>query len=1581
MSALRFKNVDITPIEEPLFVESEIGESSTLSCGSCNNSLSESIACPVFESQSWLFGEMTPQKQKFISNYARDVERMLALRASLLDARSVVGQIAAITQFASSYMDRSVSVEIAKFYVTCIGYSYKYTDYLVSSIGNYFSNQSDDDMADKDKEIFSQVKDIFRNCKNFKTSPIATKMMKFLDYAIAAGLCGQDGSLKWTVNGFTIFHKRAQKRESTAMDILEYGLEVLEYFISTGYECFLSGSLSPFLFGDDAIVEFEKEYALLMSALPLLETGRLENLNTNEHDFDTRLEAITLKTQQMITETQDKFARNILSSKLLQLNKLRTQLIMCQQQGGIREKPFSILFFGKSGVGKSMLTNTTIHWLRMKNDLPGGMEHVVTLNGNDKFQSEFKTLHDTVILDDLANATKDTTEGNPTTVVIDFINNIIKSALNPEADKKGKVSIKPKFVMGTTNVKGLDAKYYSNEPVSIARRFDFTVTVSVKPEYRFDGSHMVDPSKVPLNRAITDIWELCVERVVPIGAADPRATDEIGYAVYTDNTGVDYSKCSLNDFLQLMSVASQKHFVIQKQLVSNNANVFEQKCCEHGKFACLCDICSTCKECKSFDNQFGFNDYHFLPEWLRTAEEHDRFDEVYQAYERTWYFRQLTSWLPMRFLTEWVEWNETAIRSGAPLEGKYFTTTISWMFTSFLGWLLIPFPFFWLNAVIHVCGLFIYETLRQSYFIQVFARVNSYYRRYMATLRQHRGKILFAGGTLVTVSALLLAYRTWKRFQVSDDDKESKAEDQIGVVAKDGKERIFTQEDFNPWKKSVVTPIPVSERSKSISVSELVKLASKSQCHVTIDRGDNKSVWTDAFLLCSNYAIIPNHVVNGQDCRARFVRKDVTTTCNNFSSFISSHNTIHIIGTDLAIAYVPESGSNKNMLDYFVNEAPKNICGELIYRDNKGTLQFDKSRCEFNPRIRNDSAVFPGHTYQLSENTFKGLCGATWIAHAINPYIMGFHLGGHSDTPVGCSGFVSRDTLIEFIDRLNERLKIVKCASSGTFMTNQYGVDFAPSDTIHPKSPTNFLTEEASISCYGEHPLGRTRAKSEVTRTIISDSVEKHLGTPNVWTSPPFMRQPNWAPWQKYLTGASAPAKGFAPRIVQKAYIDYRIKVKSFLDENPHWLKRMYKLNEIETISGIDGFRFVDKMVEKTSVGWPLNKSKKNYMEDVPFEVENITKPMNIDRMFWDEAYRMEECYLKGERCYPVFRSSLKDEPTKIDKEKSRVFQAAPLALQLLIRKYFLTLAHTLSKNPTVFELAVGVNCTGPEWHELTEFMCKFGKDRVVAGDFKAFDQHMPAQFTLLSFDILIYMAELAGYSEDDLIIMKGIATDVAYPFIELNGEFIELFGSNPSGQNLTVYINSLTNSLYHRCAYYTIYDGRKVPLFHDVMSLMTYGDDVKGSVKEGYDELNHTSISAALLSAGIEYTMADKTSESVPYIRNEDAGFLKRNAVWNDEVQMWFGPLEENSILKSLHSVLRSKEVTREEAAAINIDGALREYFYHGETVYEDRRQKLIKVAQECDISHMCTELGKPYHVKMDTWKSQYLTPEPSVV
>lgn len=324
----------------------------------------------------------------------------------------------------------------------------------------------------------------------------------------------------------------------------------------------------------------------------------------------------------------------------------------------------------------------------------------------------------------------------------------------------------------------------------------------------------------------------------------------------------------------------------------------------------------------------------------------------------------------------------------------------------------------------------------------------------------------------------------------------------------------------------------------------------------------------------------------------------------------------------------------------------------------------------------------------------------------------------------------------------------------------------------------------------------------------------------------------------------------------------------------------------------------------------------------------------------------------------------MKDEPTVVTKDKVRVFQAAPIALQLLVREYFLPIARFLSIFPLVSECAVGVNTQGPEWNELSMHVKKYGENRILAGDYSKYDLRMAAQLTAAAFRILIDIAVATGnYSEDDINIMRGIATDIIQPIMAYNGDLLGHVGSNPSGQNLTVYINSIVNPLLLRCAYFSIYQDRDyIPPFKEVCALMTYGDDAKASVKEGYDEYNHISVANYLGAHDMKFTMPDKTSTPTKYMTDETADFLKRKNVVNPETGLIFGALCEESIFKSLHSVCKSKAVSNEEQCTSNIDGALREWFAHGEEKYEFRRSQMKAIASQAGITQGCTELDVSY-------------------
>jgi len=374
-----------------------------------------------------------------------------------------------------------------------------------------------------------------------------------------------------------------------------------------------------------------------------------------------------------------------------------------------------------------------------------------------------------------------------------------------------------------------------------------------------------------------------------------------------------------------------------------------------------------------------------------------------------------------------------------------------------------------------------------------------------------------------------------------------------------------------------------------------------------------------------------------------------------------------------------------------------------------------------------------------------------------------------------------------------------------------------------------------------------------------------------------------------------------------------------------------------------------------TSCGFPMAGPKSKLVSVSDRKVEGISCPRDIDPKVLQEIAKLEECLLRGERINAVFKASLKDEPTKIGKKKVRVFAGSNIYFTMLVRKYFLTISALMQENKKVFECAVGLNVESPEWTSMMKHVYKFGEDRVVAGDYKSFDGRMSPRFMLASFKILINLAERSGhYDSDDLMIMRGIATEICSPTYDYFGTLVQFYGSNPSGHPLTVVINSLVNSLYMRYVYYKIAQEEKwwrVPLYANVVSLLTYGDDNIMSVKKGYDAYNHTNIARVLAESDITYTMADKEAESVPFINGSEAGFLKHNAVWDDELKLYRAVIDESSISKMLHAHGRSA-ISEELHAACTIKDALDKYSHYGKDIYNMKREQLLKVAEECNIA-----------------------------
>ena len=532
------------------------------------------------------------------------------------------------------------------------------------------------------------------------------------------------------------------------------------------------------------------------------------------------------------------------------------------------------------------------------------------------------------------------------------------------------------------------------------------------------------------------------------------------------------------------------------------------------------------------------------------------------------------------------------------------------------------------------------------------------------------------------------------------------------------------------------------------------------------------------------------------------------------------------------------------------------------------------------------------------------------------------------------------------------------------------GVDVLTNKPLHRKSPVRFQPHGSQIQWFGTC-IGHSTFKSNAKPTLITEHVTDIMGAPNVYCGP--IESPQWEPWQTALENMALPATQYEWSLLDVAIRDYKEPLIPIF-QHEMWNKTS-PLTDLENWNGVPGKKFLDRIKTNTSIGFPLKGNKSKYLVEVePFDkYTKIVEPVPIIQA---EIDRLIDCYSRGERAYPIAKACKKDEI--LAKRKCRIFFSNPVAFTFLVRKYFLPILRILQFYPKLSECAVGVNSHGPEWDELYNHMVKHGLDRLFGGDYGKYDQKLCAQLLIASMRILIDFARHLMYDPKDLAIMEAMVGDLVFAIIEYNGDLIGLSeGSHISGNSLTVILNGICGSLNMRCYFYSnnIKPGEKQMRFRDYVALVTYGDDNIGSVSKKINNFTIKGASEFLAKYGQVYTMPDKESELLDFLAPEDFEFLKRKSVYHPKLGVHVGALVEKSCFKMLHFYLRDRksENTEEYACALNIDTANREWFNHGEEVYEKRREQLRKVAEASGISYLCETLDETYDDRVLQWKEKY--------
>lgn len=1409
-----------------------------------------------------------------------------------------------------------------------------------------------------------------------------------------------------------MFSIGAFAKHTSAVDLIDAAFETIVYFTEGGYACFERGSIKPLLYGNMENEEFEEAYSRCLRCHEYAKCGNLEKFeDMTENDYEALLAQCIEKAQMLKTTCKGIVEKNILSRKVEVLRQWQATFRQTRVQGGLREAPYSIGIYGGTAVGKSTIANILMVTTLLYNNYCASDNRIVTLNEADKFMSNFRSYTNGVLIDDIGNTKADFVERAPTSLMIQLVNNVRMYANMAEADMKGKVSVEPKVVIGTKNVKDTCATVYSNEPASITRRDRITLTCKVKSEYAVHD--MLNEDKVRAafpfgSPQIPDFWDITVEKSFPVPHGVKGKAATVGWEV-VEFHGKPLKDIGLPELIRWIGQDSQKFYASQREFVSKSNNLDKQiQLCPKCRFptpdVCICNkedhtylhkmdshcVTGYCTRCEAhhkeeeevLDNQIGeLVVAAMLPKirrWDRWWRPHVAYwtDEIEKRSVETLLKRLdwlensrwvcWTNWVPK----EWIEkdWMKNIVwltREGKLRERirrSYFNHLLITGFCIFS--IIFITPLFIPILCIPLMGISgVVEFEKKKMYDEVAADNEAMPKVFKMYRDRH---VKWITGICVVIAALYAVAQIYKAFKVVPVP-------QGNIAPKSMTDIIERDAEVNPWAGVKVSEMPCSEKSKTTTPDRLEKMVQDNLCHMAItltDKGKVRNFECDAFFPKSNVAVVPRHMWKADDIKANFTRHDPSLIGGNFECFLYRKFSVDIPNTDLSVVWVPNGGDWKDLTDYFPHQRFASVPARLTFKQKDGSCIGSKLMMDVG-EVVTFAAEFFGAKYNLKFETFEGLCIAPLITETKGPLIGGFHLGGKSGETRGCSGLLLKSEFDSAFEILRKVPGVVLSKSSGTMPKELYDVQFFENTDVHPKSPINFLPEGTNCKYYGQ-VTGRASYYSDVEPTVISKHVEDVCGVPQKWGGPKFRK--GW-PWQASLQHSAKPSCGIEGSLLELAADDYVQGLLRALDDIPDLKLGVRPLTEMETVCGIDGLRFIDKMPPTTSIGYPLSGPKMNYITLLdPTGHPTHQCPAVLDQRFWDHAYEMEELYLKGERAYPIFKACFKDEPTKLTKDKVRVFQGAPVALQLLVRKYYLPVARILSMLPLTSECAVGVNAQGPEWDQLAKHVMRFGKDRILAGDYSKYDLRMPAQVMFVAFRIMMDIAKECGYSERDLIIMEGIATDICYPLMAYNGDLIQHYGSNPSGQNLTVYINSIVNALLFRCAYYHVTKDREnVPEFREVCSLITYGDDAKSSVHENFPEFNHISVAKFLEDHDMKFTMPDKESEPTPYMKDEEADLLKRANVYSNDTGMIMGALDEDSIFKSLHAVLRSKAITREQQAMQNIDGGLREWFSHGREVYEERREQMKEIAKRADIIHGCTVIHESYDDRLQQWKEKY--------
>jgi len=363
-----------------------------------------------------------------------------------------------------------------------------------------------------------------------------------------------------------------------------------------------------------------------------------------------------------------------------------------------------------------------------------------------------------------------------------------------------------------------------------------------------------------------------------------------------------------------------------------------------------------------------------------------------------------------------------------------------------------------------------------------------------------------------------------------------------------------------------------------------------------------------------------------------------------------------------------------------------------------------------------------------------------------------------------------------------------------------------------------------------------------------------------------------------------------------------------------------------EVVQPGPGWPVINSIPRKTSAGYPYCLDHTGGKKDFFGKGEEYDFGSAAYKELIEEVEYMESQMKEGKRPFNVCMSFLKDERRPVDRVKAgktRLISASNVAFSMIMRKYTMGFIHFVTRGRLDNGVAVGTNPYSQEWGHLASLHgeTKDGSlESTVAGDYSGFDKKMVVAFIQKFGDLLDKF-----YSSDDhtsRVVRRVIIEELCYSLHVVGDKVIEWFGSNPSGNIITVILNSIVGLMKTRMAITERYckfneaeftQGLVNKLFvgpDRLFETTSYGDDglatrlAKLKSLEWFGQEQMTIDFKELF--GDDYTNESKGKSETKDLRKlRECTFLKRGFKYGSIVpgkkNHWLSPLEVDTIYGSV--------------------------------------------------------------------------------